>query len=560
MSPQVAFILNKACECLDMSNLETAALYLKQALSFESNNSEAIRLNGVLYALKGDYLEALANFNQSIKLAPKSGLAYSNKGNALKELGRHEEAITAYDRSIYLTPKYHEAYSNKGNVLQELNQYDDAIVYYEKAISLQPNYHEAFNNKGNALKKLNRYDDAIVCYEKAIALQPNYHDAYINMGNLFQHIRRYDLAINCYERALITNDNSFEAWSGKGLVFFELEQIIEAKKSFKKAISINPDYVPSKYNLAHLELSQFNFVEGWDYYENRFLVKDFGSIKLQTRKLSWNGNSECKKLFVWAEQGIGDQILYASMFHDLQPFAQTKIVSLDKKLIPIFKRSFPDYIFINREDNVSDVLFDEQIPIGNLGKLFRNTIIDFKHSTIPYLVDDPIKTQKIYKKTKFNGKKTCGISWRSINKTTGLDKSIPFQCLYPLINLENIQFINLQYGDVSDELLMLKNDLNKEIMVFEDINLFDDVDDLLSLIAACDIVVTSSNSTAHLAGALGKETLLLVPYSAGKLWYWHAINGKSIWYPSLSVYKQVLQDDWSGPVIAAKAYLETYLA
>jgi ADP-heptose:LPS heptosyltransferase len=122
--------------------------------------------------------------------------------------------------------------------------------------------------------------------------------------------------------------------------------------------------------------------------------------------------------------------------------------------------------------------------------------------------------------------------------------------------MSNIKFVNLQYGDVANSLLQVKEELGREIINLDEIDLFNDVDGALSIIAACDIVVTSSNTTAHLAGALGKETLLLVPYSVGKFWYWHAIDGKSIWYPSVTVCEQQLQDDWSSPVNAVKQYLE----
>jgi ADP-heptose:LPS heptosyltransferase len=100
-------------------------------------------------------------------------------------------------------------------------------------------------------------------------------------------------------------------------------------------------------------------------------------------------------------------------------------------------------------------------------------------------------------------------------------------------------------------------DLGREILSLDEIDLFEDVDGALSIISACNIVVTSSNSTAHLAGALGKETLLIVPYSVGRFWYWHAINGKSIWYPSVTVFEQEHQGDWSAPVKAVKQYLES---
>jgi ADP-heptose:LPS heptosyltransferase len=126
--------------------------------------------------------------------------------------------------------------------------------------------------------------------------------------------------------------------------------------------------------------------------------------------------------------------------------------------------------------------------------------------------------------------------------------------------MNNIEFINLQYGEVKNTLFQVSKEIEKEIINLDDVDLYEDVDGALSIIAACDIVVTSSNSTAHLAGALGKETLLLLPYSTGQFWYWHSIDGKSIWYPSVKVFEQQLQGDWTAPVHAVKQYLERRFA
>jgi tetratricopeptide (TPR) repeat protein len=591
MNPQVAFLLSRALESIQSSRLPTAMLYLSQALKIQSNNSECLRLIGVVHALKGEHHEAIVKFEQAIALSPRSGITYSNKGNALQELGRFEEAILCYDKAIALMPNYHEAYNNKGNALQELNQYEDAICcynraiaimpnyhdaytnkgnalqelnqyqdaifYHDKAIALMPNFHEAYNNKGNALQELNQYQDAICCYDKAIEIMPNYYNAYINKGNALKSIKLYQEAIECYDKLLtIRGDSAADAFSNKGAIFSELLQISDSRKWLERAISIDANHSLSKYNLARLDFVQLNFKDGWRGYESRWLVKHHNSPALKTSKPTWSGNLKCKKLYIWSEQGIGDQLLYISMLHELDGLCQKKIVSSDKKLLSIFRRSFPDYEFINKDDLLSECYYDEQIPIGSLGGIFRNSLEDFQRARHPYIVDDAIRTQAIKLRPEFNKNITCGISWGSTNKTVGGDKSIPINQMYPILGMKSIEFVNLQYGDVSSSLLQVKQDLGKEILCLDQINLFDDVDGALSIIAACNIVVTSSNTTAHLAGALGKETLLLVPYSVGKLWYWHAIDGKSIWYPSVRVFEQEQQGDWSAPVNAVKQYLE----
>jgi tetratricopeptide (TPR) repeat protein len=525
MSPQVAFLLSRAVESIQSLRLETANLYLSQAQRIQPNNFEVLRLTGVVHALRGEYSEALGFFDRVIALSPRLSSAYSNKGNVLKELGRYEESIICYDIAIAQQSDNHEAYSNKGNVLQEQRKYEEALINYDKSLALKSTAYETYVNKGNALKELKRIDESIDCYKKALELNPMYSDA----------------------------------WTGMGWAHHAIREDGEAKKYLEKAIDINPNNAQAQENLAYVELTQMNFSNGWPAYEYRWLTKSFDSIRLNTSKPQWNGAQMPMSLYIWAEQGIGDQVLHASMLHELMNSSYKKIVSVEPKLLPIFKRSFSEYEFISNEVALSEADYNEHIPIGSLGGIFRNSLECFERAHHPYIFDDAIRTQSIKSRPEFTNKITCGVSWESLNKKIGDDKSIPIRDLYPILKMSDIEFVNLQYGDVKSTLFQVKEEIDKEIINLDDVDLFRDVDGALSIIAACDIVVTSSNSTAHLAGALGKETLLLVPYSVGQLWYWHAIDGKSIWYPSVKVFEQEQQGDWSVPVNAVKRCLETYL-
>jgi tetratricopeptide (TPR) repeat protein len=510
MSPQVAFLLSRAIESIEASNFPTAQLALSQALKLEPSNPEVLRLNGVLSALKEDYDGALTYLEKAIKISPKFAVALSNKGNVYLEIGRLEESLICYNKAISIQPGNHETHNNKGNLLQELKKYDEALACYDTAILLKSDYYEAYTNRANALKELKRFDEALLSYEKSISLSPTHADA----------------------------------WSGMGWAFHAIKLDNNAEHYLLKAINLDPSYAHAQENLAHIYLKNFKFTQGWDLNESRWMVKGNDSKKLLSEKPRWK-KSKVISLLVWTEQGIGDQILYSSMLHELTEFPQRNIISLDEKLLPIFRRSFPDYEFINKADSISEDLYEEHIPIASLGGIFRNSLEDFQRAHHPYIVDDAARTQSIKSRPEFTKKVTCGVSWGSINKKVGDDKSIPIQDLYPILKMNNIEFVNLQYGDIKDTLLRVQEEISKKILQLDEIDLFEDVDGALSIISACDIIVTSSNSTAHLAGALGK------------FWYWHAIDGKSIWYPSVKVFEQEQQGDWSAPVNAVKQYLES---
>jgi len=122
--------------------------------------------------------------------------------------------------------------------------------------------------------------------------------------------------------------------------------------------------------------------------------------------------------------------------------------------------------------------------------------------------------------------------------------------------LPGIQFVNLQYGPVADDIASLQPAQRQRISVLQEVDAFNDLDSLLSLVQACDLVVTTSNSTAHLAGALGKKTLLLLPHAVGKLWYWSEKDGRCLWYPSIEFFSQDAQGRWDAPINALAKKLE----
>jgi ADP-heptose:LPS heptosyltransferase len=117
------------------------------------------------------------------------------------------------------------------------------------------------------------------------------------------------------------------------------------------------------------------------------------------------------------------------------------------------------------------------------------------------------------------------------------------------LQLPKVDFIDLQYGDTKVEKKSLFNDFDIEVRSIDEIDNFNDIDGLASLIDVCDFIVTISNVTAHIAGALGKKVFLMLPYSgAGKMWYWHESLNKSLWYPSIQIFTQTKAGDWSTPV------------
>jgi ADP-heptose:LPS heptosyltransferase len=275
-------------------------------------------------------------------------------------------------------------------------------------------------------------------------------------------------------------------------------------------------------------------------------------IKIKTNKPELESfDVKNKSILIWGEQGVGDQILYASLLIDALKTPNNFFVSIDNRLVALFRRSFSlskNVQFISSDETTSESSYDFHIPMASLGKFFRNHIKDFDRHPKAYLRADPEGASLLSKRIKTNKNKICGISWKSKNTQLGLSKSLALQQMLPIFKLHNITFVNLQYGETEDEIKTLDREFNIKIKSLDDIDNFKDLDGLTDLIEACDFIVTSSNVTAHIAGALNKRTYLLLPFAYGKIWYWGESRTQSLWYPSISIYRCNSTGTWDKPI------------
>ena len=559
---------------------EQAAKNFKSAIKLNSKESVyffnlAIALNEI-----GNHQEALINYEKTIKLDSQNVYAWLNYGNVYRNLKKFKESINCYQKALKIKEDFDDAKLNIGLSLIDLTQYEESIKNFKDILIKNNNNVNALAGIALALMMSGKYDDALEFSNKCIKLNNDNIIAISNRGIIYNHLKQYKNALNDFDHVLSKDYNNVNALVNKGISLKRLYKYELAKENLKKALKLNPKNVDAlcniagvysdenqvklseenyekalKYNpnspeanygLAYINLGNLNFEKGWKYFEWRFLNKKTNIKYFQTSKKEWNGNLNIKKLFVWAEQGIGDQIMFGSILKDIELLPINITVYVNEKILKLFKRSFNKLNFISSFDKIAIEDYDEHISLIALAKIYRKSINDFTDKSGSYLIDEKEITKKI--ELKKDSKKTCGISWKSINIDIGFDKSIPIKMFKEIFNLENYEFINLQYGDISDEIDFIKNKLNKNLFQHKNIDLFEDIDSLASIIKSCDVVITSSNSTAHLAGALGVNTFLLIPKSRGKLWYWTSVEGKSYWYKSIKIFKQIKPNSWIEPL------------
>lgn len=501
---------------------------------------------------------AIADYDSALALQPGLPNALTNKGNALFEQGRHAEALPCLEAVIQSHPKHVEAWVSHCQTLTKLGRPSEALISADRALELNPQHPDAWIRKGAALLELGRMDEGLAMIEKALTLHPAYAKAWSAKGDALIKLERTTEALASYDKALGLDPNLIHGYVNKGMVLQFQGEDQQARLHFEHALELVPDHVDANRNLSYLLLGQHDYKRGWEKFEYRWRSSAEQAPKqLPTSRPLWTGAATEAPLLLWGEQGIGDQILYASILPDLLPLNTRKLVALDKRLLPLFARSILGFDYIDLA-LVNDALdFSVQLPLGSLPRYFRPTAESFANTRAPYLTADQTRTTSLRQKIAKPGKRVCGVSWSSNRKDIGTAKSISLeQMLVPLASAA-LDFVNLQYGDTATEreALRLQHDIN--VQNVDEVDNFNDMDGLAALIQACDVVITTSNTTAHLAGALGKETLLLLPFGKGRIWYWAEYAGKNLWYPSIRIFAQDQPGQWQQALGQVRLHLES---
>ena len=548
--------------------LAQAERMCKQILRYNSQNAEAFHFLGIIACQTGKYPVAVDLIIHAIEIDSKQSPFYYSLANALREQGKFMEAIEAYQQAIRIQPNHADAYNNLGTIFINQNRIDDAIEAYQQAIQIQPNQGEAYYNLGNALHRQEKLEEAIEAYQQAIRIQPNYVDAYNNLGVVLIDHEKLEESVQIYQKTLEIQPNYADAYNNLGNALREQGKLEESIRIFQKAIYIQPNYAEAHNNLAMTLLLKGDFKNGWKQYEWRRQCDNFPFEKRDFPQPFWEGTDpKDKSILVWTEQGIGDEIMFSSILPDLLNRNANVIVESDTRMVSLFQRSFPKIRFIPRQNPPNSQLLnttvDYQTPIGSLGKWFRTDKNSFILNRNTYLRACPKKTSEIRKKYQELAKEKIliGISWKStgINQRQTYSKkkkSTLLEHWQPVLAQRNYYFINLQYGNVKQELNEFQKHNNLKIHQDEEIDSLSSLDDFAAQISALDLVISTSNTTVHLAGALGKQVWTLLPHIPD--WRWTLEREDTLWYPKMRLFRQHRIGDWSDVFQQVKLALEQY--
>ena len=533
-----------------------ALLANQEALKIEPNDPEVHLCLGNNFNLLGRMNEAELSYKRSIKLDPNYFQAYYNLGFIQKKMQRYEESASNYRHAIKLKPDFPQGYYNLGLTLIELNSLYEALENLKKAIKIKPNYFQAFFHLSIVNRILGQKKEALTNLQKAITINPKYVRAYNALGVTLVELGRYEEAIQNFQEAISLDQKYEEGYNNLGNSFKDLGRFDEALEYYKKAIDLDPENPENLNNFGRFLLLINNFKEAFKFMEWRLKMEELNFIPLKTLKPRWHGDDK-KKIFLLKEQGIGDQIMFSSMIPELHENADKLIVECDHRILPIFQRSLPNNIkFITDRMDIGDNEYDCHIPIGSLPLHFRKELSDFKKSSRGWIKADQDKVKNIRQNIIQNKlKKIIGVSWRtsSLLSHSHLRNIELVTMLEPLKNLDLI-FVNLQYGEVSNEINNLRSEHGIEVLEIPGLDLFSDIDGLAALISACDFIISIDNLNSHFAGALGVKTMLLLPKVADERWGLE--SNKTYLYDSLVLYRQSSYNNWNEPLKKIKTDIQ----
>jgi tetratricopeptide (TPR) repeat protein len=504
---------------------------LRQAIATFSGNPIYHNNLGELLRLQGDLAAALPCFDQAIALAPDYAAAHNNRGNTLRNLKRPAEAIAACRRAIELQPDYAEAHNNVAAAMMDQRDYAGAIEPLRRAIALKADVAMFHQNLGLAFSGTGQAAAAEAAFSAAIRLDPRMIDTLLALGDLARSRGDFAGMLDWYAQAC-------KLQPGHGQAHLRLGAALMVKGDYRSA---------------------------WPHFGARWTLESMATDKRPFTLPFWRGEAlpPGGKMLLFTEQGVGETLVLLSLMPELLARGIQPVIECDPRMIPLFRRSFPGIEVLAREMPANPRLFGPDLVVQasffDLAAVFRQHPEDCS-GALPLRADAERAAALRARYRQGSGQPLVGIAWHSGNKEIGAPKSAPLTELSPLLSLPGFRFVDLQYGNRAEDRAALKAATGVELLYDPEIDQLQDLDGFAAQVAAMDMVVTTSNTTAHMAGALGKPTWLLLHKGISPHWYWGRDGETTPWYPSLHLLRQAMDGDWFSPALRAGAELQTFAA
>lgn len=399
-------------------------------------------------------------------------------------------------------------------------------------------------NLAVAYQQAERLQDAARAYQCAVNLNPSYRAAWENLGVVQQDLGEYVAAEVAYRKALALDACSAIAHRNLVVLLRADGRVDEALRQCGVALDCDPLNAKVAGQVGAMLLARGDYEAGWPFHEWRYwdteALKNSPPCRIPLPK--WDGCSLVEKnILVCGEEGIGDEIMYASCVQELAAQAQSVLLVCAERLVPLFARSFPQIEVRAAHDSTlvleRDDEFDFHAALPSLPRYMRNEASSF--SGRPYLKAEVGAVGRWRDRlAALDDKPKIGVSWKGGKGDTKVRaaRSLELRQLQALFDCSDFTFIDVQYGDHGAELADYAQSGATPPKLFPDMGPLRDMDDFAALLSALDLVISVDNSTVHLAGALGVPTWVLLPSAAD--WRWGRYGENSVWYGSVRLWRR----------------------
>jgi len=533
-------LLQRGFELHQQGHLAVARDFYEQVLAVHPENFDALQLLGTLLCQGIDPKVAVDLFGKAIEIDPGNADVYANRGIALKNLALYDEAVASYDRAIALKPDYADAYYNRGIALKDLERFDEAVASFDRAIALKPDFVQAHTNRGVALQDLGRADEALASHDRAMALRPDDVEIHCNRGVALQSLNRLDEAVASYDQAIAMKPDFAQAHANRGNVLQDLMRLDEAMASYDQAIAVQPDYAKAYLDKSLCLLLLGDFDRGWKMYEWRWKAGETAGETTHPPETLWLDAEPIrgKTILLHAEQGLGDGIQFCRYARLVGDLGANVLLEVPKALIGLFEGLAGVGDLVERGKPLP--AFDLHCPLLSLPLACKTTI-----DTIPnpeaYLASKPEKRKAWSERLGEKTRPRIGLVWSgSTTHKNDRNRSLPLESVMAHLP-GDYEYVSLQaeVRDVDRKALQGSAIRDHEGQI-------EDFSDTAALCDLMDLVISVDTSVAHLAGALGKTTWILLPYMPD--WRWLLDREDSPWYRSVKLYRQARYGDWE-PVL-----------
>lgn len=489
--PQLHHLLLKAEKARKTGNFAECKRFCDAILRINKSETGAVETLALCALETKHFSEAFDAARKLTEAEPQNVNGAMIASVALMNSSQDELAIHILEDQISRTPHVHTLYFNLHSAYAALGLNQKALEVAMKAIQLVPTNADAYNNLGASLHACARQSDAEIAFQTAVDLNPKHFTARLNLANAISG-----------DDAKIIEEIEYVLREGKGVLT-------------ERAL------VGALHNTAFPYLRLGNLDKGWERLEYGFsplIDSNRGRRPQRTfKEPRWTGQPlNGKTLLVWREQGLGDEIMFASMLDDLHAVDGKVILECEPRLVSMFQRSFPHFE-VRAETYRATFPFDSphndfqfQIPIGSLASIYRKRIEDFERSK-PYWIVDSAKAVEYANRLRLEaaGKKLVGLCWRSAVVSPTRSSSYTLLSDWDeLLSRQDVCVVNLQYGPCEDELLAAEQRLGARVIRWRDVNMQNDLDSVAAIISNLDVVCSVGTSVAQIAAAVGVRTLL----------------------------------------------------